>query len=30
VSANDAKRIDVIISDPASSNFTFSAYRLNF
>lgn len=30
VLTNDAKRIDVIITDPASSSMTFSAYRLNF
>lgn len=30
VLANDAKRIDVIITDPAKSSMTFSAYRLNF
>ena len=27
---NDAKRIDIIISDPSGSNLTFSSYRVNF
>lgn len=30
VLGNDAKRIDVIITDPLGSAMTFSAYRLNF
>ena len=27
---NDAKRIDIIISDPSGSDLTFSSYRVNF
>ncbi len=30
VLANDAKRIDVIITDPLNSSMTFSTYKLNF
>lgn len=30
VSINDAKRIDVIVSDPLNSRISLSAYRLNF
>lgn len=30
VGNNDAKRIDIILSDPSGSNLTFSTYRLNF
>lgn len=30
VAVNDAKRIDVIVSDPLSSRISLSAYRLNF
>ena len=30
VSTNDAKRIDVIITDPLNSSMTFSTYKLNF
>jgi len=30
VLANDAKRIDVIITDPLSSSMTFTTYKLNF
>jgi len=30
VSSNDAKRIDVIITDPLNSSMTFSTYKLNF
>jgi len=30
VLANDAKRIDVIITDPLNSKMTFTSYKLNF
>lgn len=30
VSTNDAKRIDVIVTDPLNSRISLSAYRLNF
>lgn len=30
VATNDAKRIDVIVSDPLNSRISLSAYRLNF
>ena len=30
VSTNDAKRIDVIITDPLNSSMTFTTYKLNF
>lgn len=30
VATNDAKRIDVIITDPLNSSMTFSTYKLNF